>query len=163
MAGLCALGPCTASSSPRSNAPSGLRRKHAIGFLTLSLLPVRSLSAAYKGAHALLMQEGGEVFRTGQTFDQTAFFDEDVDLHHIFQEKWCRDNWIDEKVCDSVIDKAPLSYRTNQIIGGVAPSDYLNRLASVASKDPPIKADVLDQMLRTRCIDPGDPAGVPLR
>jgi hypothetical protein len=48
-----------------------------------------------------------------------------------------------------IINKTPLSYRTNRIIGGVAPSNYLNRLESSGSKDPPIKSDVLDQILRT--------------
>jgi hypothetical protein len=112
------------------------------------------LSAAYKGVHALLMQEGAQDFRTGQTFDQTVFFDEDVDIHHIFPEKWCLDNKIDEKIYDSIINKTPLSYRTNRLIGGVAPSKYLNRLETGGSKDPAIKADVLDQILRTHCIEP---------
>ena len=42
------------------------------------------LSAAYKGVHALLMRCGAEDFRSGQPFDQTVFFDENVDIHHVF-------------------------------------------------------------------------------
>ena len=42
------------------------------------------LSAAYKGVHALLMRCGAEDFRSGQPFDQAVFFDENVDIHHIF-------------------------------------------------------------------------------
>jgi hypothetical protein len=83
------------------------------------------LSAAYKGIHALLMHEGAKDFRTGQTFDQTVFFDEDVDIHHIFPQDWCGRQSIEPKVYDSIINKTPLSYRTNRRIGGVAPSGRL--------------------------------------
>ena len=48
------------------------------------------LSAAYKGVHALLMKSGAEDFKSGQPYDQTVFFDENVDIHHIFPEAWCR-------------------------------------------------------------------------
>ena len=42
------------------------------------------LSAAYKGVNALLMKEGAQDFRSGQKFDHTVFFGENVDIHHIF-------------------------------------------------------------------------------
>ena len=48
------------------------------------------LSAAYKGIHALLMAEGAIDFRSGQPFGQTVFFDEYVDIHHIFPQDWCK-------------------------------------------------------------------------
>lgn len=111
-------------------------------------------SAAYKGVHALLMQEGAKDFRTGQTFDQTVFFDEDVDIHHIFPQDWCRNQGIEAKVYDSIINKAPLSYRTNRRIGGVAPSVYLQRLEAGQKDDPPIMPAMLDGYLQTHCIAP---------
>ncbi len=123
----------------------------------LSSLRTR-LSAAYKGIHALLMLEGAKDFRSGQEFDATVFFDEAVDIHHIFPEAWCKSQKIDLKVYDTVVNKTPLSYRTNRIIGGVAPSDYLAKLeagrkASVNKPaDPPIQAEVLDQYLESHCI-----------
>ena len=40
------------------------------------------LSAAYKGINALLMKEGAQDFRSGQKFDHTIFFGENVDIHH---------------------------------------------------------------------------------
>jgi hypothetical protein len=49
------------------------------------------LSAAYKGVNALLMKEGAQDFRSGQKFDHTVFFGENVDIHHIFPRKWCED------------------------------------------------------------------------
>lgn len=54
------------------------------------LLTMRSrLSAAYKGLQALLLRQGAIDFRSGQAFDQIVFFDEAVDIHHIFPKAWC--------------------------------------------------------------------------
>ena len=47
------------------------------------------LSAAYKGVNALLMNDGAQDLRSGQKFDHTVFFGENVDIHHIFPKKWC--------------------------------------------------------------------------
>jgi hypothetical protein len=118
------------------------------------------LSAAYKGIHALLMREGAKDIRSGQAFDVTVFFDETVDIHHIFPQDWCKAQKIDVKVYDTVINKTPLSYRTNRIIGGVAPSKYLEKLQNGKTKpngqieDPSIPAEVLDGYLESHCISP---------
>jgi hypothetical protein len=115
-------------------------------------------SAAYKGLHALLMQEGAKDFRSGQAFDHTVFFDEGVDIHHIFPEDWCKKQNIVPKVYDTVVNKTPLGYRTNRIIGGVAPSKYLHKLEHGSAKsngkpdDPPIERETLDGYLRSHCI-----------
>src|SRR3954452_10824148 len=88
------------------------------------------LSAAYKGVNALLMKEGAQDFRSGQKFDHTVFFGENADIHHIFPKKWCDEQKIKPEIYDSIINKTPLSYRTNRIIGGTSPSSYLSRLES---------------------------------
>ncbi|MGY3420325.1 hypothetical protein ACVWZW_000800 [Bradyrhizobium sp. F1.13.4] len=111
-------------------------------------------SAAYKGVHALLMHEGAQDFRTGQTFDQTVFFDEGVDVHHIFPQDWCGKQGIEPKVYDSIINKTPLSNRTNRKIGGVAPSVYLQRLEAGQKDDPPISPTMMDNYIQTHCVDP---------
>jgi hypothetical protein len=123
------------------------------------LLTMRTrLSAAYKGLHALLMRAGARDFRSGQGFDQTVFFDEAVDIHHIFPKAWCEAQGLPEGVYDSVVNKTPLSYRTNRIIGGGAPSTYLQKLEAgrVASDgrivEPPIATQVLDGYLVSHCI-----------
>lgn len=125
------------------------------------LLTMRTrLSAAYKGIHALLMREGAKDFRTGQGYDLTVFFDEAVDIHHIFPQVWCDEQKIDVKTYDTVINKTPLSYRTNRIIGGVAPSKYVAKLELGRTnvkgqvENPPIPADLLDGYLRSHCISP---------
>jgi hypothetical protein len=112
------------------------------------------LSAAYKGIHALMMAEGAIDFRSGQPFGQTVFFDEYVDIHHIFPQDWCKKQKIEPKVFDTVINKTPLSYKTNRILGGVAPSVYLDRLETGGKDNPPIARDALDDYLASHAMDP---------
>lgn len=112
------------------------------------------LSAAYKGMNALLMKEGAQDFRSGQKFDHTVFFGENVDIHHIFPQDWCRTQNIKPAVFDSIINKTPLSYRTNRIIGGVAPSEYLAKLERGNSSTPAIASEKLDNYLQSHLIDP---------
>ena len=125
------------------------------------LLTMRSrLSAAYKGLQALLLREGAIDFRSGQAFDQTIFFDEGVDIHHIFPKAWCESQTpkLPASLYDSVVNKTPLGYRTNRIIGGVAPSSYLEKLekGKVGTNgqiiDPPIDKTALADYLRSHCI-----------
>jgi hypothetical protein len=112
------------------------------------------LSAAYKGMNALLMKERAQDFRSGQEFDHTVFFGENVDIHHIFPQDWCKKQGIKPAVFDSIINKTPLSYRTNRIIGGVAPSEYLAKLEKGDNQTPAIAPDKLDIYLRSHLIDP---------
>jgi hypothetical protein len=111
-------------------------------------------SAAYKGVHALLMGEGAIDFRSGQAFGQTIFFDEGVDIHHIFPQDWCRKQGIDVRVFDTIINKTPLGYRTNRTIGGAAPSAYLAKLEAGGRDAPAIAPDTLDSYLRSHAVEP---------
>lgn len=110
-------------------------------------------SAAYKGVNALLMKRGAEDFRNGQPYTNLVFFDENVDIHHIFPKDWCVAQGLKPAVYDSIINKTPLSARTNRIIGGSAPSEYLGKLEAEAS-DATNPRDVLDGRLDTHLIDP---------
>jgi hypothetical protein len=112
------------------------------------------LSAAYKGVNTLLMKEGAIDFRSGQKFDHTIFFGENVDIHHIFPQDWCKKQGIKPTVFDSIINKTPLSFRTNRIIGGVAPSTYLGKLQRGDAATPPIDQHTLDAYLHSHLIDP---------
>ncbi len=82
------------------------------------------------------------------------FFGESVDIHHIFPKAWCESNGIKPEVYDSIINKTPLSYRTNRIIGGAAPSMYLAKLEAGSTESPPITRERLDGFLASHLLDP---------
>jgi hypothetical protein len=103
---------------------------------------------------ALLMNEVAQDFRSGQKFDHAVFFGENVDIHHLFPQDWCKSKGIKPSVFDSIINKTPLSYRTNRIIGGVAPSQYIEKLERGNDTTPPIAGPTLDSYLRSHLIDP---------
>ena len=123
------------------------------------LLTMRTrLSAAYKGIHALLMSQHATDFLSGTPFGQSVFFDEAVDIHHIFPKAWCEKQKLPVVEYDCVINKTPLAARTNRVIGGVAPSAYLHRL-EVGQVDaqgrvvvPPIAPTDLDGYLASHAI-----------
>lgn len=112
------------------------------------------LSAAYKGVNVLLMQAGARDLRSGQAFDHTVFFGENVDIHHIFPKDWAKKAGHAPAVYDSIINKTPLSFRTNRIIGGEAPSRYLTKLERGTSTTPGLSPARLDELLRSHLIDP---------
>ncbi|MGJ0510609.1 MAG: GmrSD restriction endonuclease domain-containing protein [Methylocystis sp.] len=107
------------------------------------------LSAAYKGVHALLMREGARDFRSGQPFNQASYFEEAVDIHHIFPRAWCEKAKLTPKQYDTVVNKTPLSYKTNRMIGGDAPSRDLAYL----SKQGSVSDDAIDSHLQSHLID----------
>lgn len=90
-------------------------------------------SAAYKGIHALLMRDGSRDFRSGVSIEAATFFDDSIDIHHIFPQAWCNNHGIDRSIFNSIVNKTAISARTNRSIGGRAPSIYLNTLQNNAN------------------------------
>lgn len=113
-------------------------------------------SAAYKGVNALLMKQDAIDFIEGQKFSQSVFFDEDVDIHHIFPRAWCRKQKISDSECDSIINKTPLCRRTNKFLGGVAPSKYLKKLqdGNPSKNVNPVSSNSIGKYLRSHLIEP---------
>ena len=111
------------------------------------------LSAAYKGVNALLMRRGAKDFGSGQEFNHTVFFGENVDIHHVFPRAWCKRHGKDWKIYDSIINKTPLSYRTNRRIGGDGPAEYLSKIEAGSETFAPMPFDVLDHYLETHLIE----------
>lgn len=108
------------------------------------LLRLRSRgSAAYKGIYALMMQKGALDFGSGEPINQVTYFEEYVDIHHIFPKKWCDDNSVPSGVRDSIVNKTPLSYKTNRKIGGAAPSEYLKKLRKETKTDEARQEEIL--------------------
>ena len=106
------------------------------------------LSAAYKGVNALLMAIGAKDFLSNQKFKHSVLFDERVDIHHIFPKAWCEKKGINRLTYNSVINKTPLSSRTNKIIGSAAPSKYIMKIEKEST------AGDVDKILTSHAIDP---------
>lgn len=105
-------------------------------------------SAAYKGVHALLMREGCLDFRTGESIESQTFFDDNIDIHHIFPKSWCQKQGIETSVSNSIVNKTALAARTNRKIGGCAPSRYLCTL----QQDAQIDRNRMDEILSSHRI-----------
>ena len=95
------------------------------------------------------MKEGGLDFRTGEKIEMQSYFEESMDIHHIFPKAWCEKHNIPRGLYDSIINKTALSATTNRKIGGRAPSQYLPTLERSAEIGP----DKMDCILGSHLID----------
>jgi hypothetical protein len=92
-------------------------------------------SAAYKGIYALLMDDETKDWLSATKIDISTYFSESIDIHHIFPVVWCKKNGVDKDDYNCIINKTPLSSRTNRIVSGEAPSKYLTRIQRHAGVD----------------------------
>jgi len=109
------------------------------------------LSAAYKGVYALLMRQGGRDWIKDEPINMATFFDQQIDIHHVFPKAWCNRNGIDENRRESIANKTPLSYSTNRTIGGDSPSAYVPRVEKAAGVSAP---EELDAIIAGHAIEP---------
>jgi hypothetical protein len=66
-------------------SPEEPRTVQEAQFASDRLLTLRTRgSAAYKGIYALLLKEGALDWRTGEPANVTNYFDDAIDIHHIF-------------------------------------------------------------------------------
>ena len=107
-------------------------------------------SAAYKALHTLVMKEGCRDFMTGRPTDIMTFFNDKIDIHHIFPISWCERQGIHRKAYNSIINKTALFKDTNIKIGGRAPSAYLKHLETAVGMSPA----ELDAILTSHFINP---------
>ncbi|WP_026453741.1 DUF262 domain-containing protein [Saccharomonospora iraqiensis] len=106
-------------------------------------------AAAYKGIHALLMAHDTKDWLHHQPFDRAHYLELAVDIHHIFPKKWCLAHDIDPELRESIVNKTPLARKTNQLVGGVSPADYMRKLDARAK----ITTDELDAIVAAHQID----------
>ncbi|MCE5191796.1 MAG: hypothetical protein LLG08_08575, partial [Actinomycetia bacterium] len=119
-------------------------------FSASRLYTMRSrLSAAYKGVYALLMTEGSLDLRTGMPIEIHTYFDERMDIHHLFPQAWCNAHYIERGLRDSIVNKAALTVHTNRMIGGAAPSEYIPRIEKSAG----ISRERMDLLLASHLAD----------
>ena len=107
-------------------------------------------SAAYKGVYALLMDENTKDWLSASKIDFSTYFSESIDIHHIFPVAWCEKNAIHRNDYDCIINKTPLSGRTNRIVSGDAPSKYLIRLKNHAG----VPDTEFDTILKSHVVNP---------
>ncbi|WP_207706915.1 GmrSD restriction endonuclease domain-containing protein [Alkalibaculum sporogenes] len=107
------------------------------------------LSAAYKGVMALILHAGAQDFISGSAMDFTTFLDESTDIHHIFPHAYCEGQCIERVKWNSIINKTPLFARTNRILGGNAPSSYINYI----KKNGHVTSVQLDKHIASHLID----------
>ena len=86
------------------------------------------LSAAYKGLNVLVLRQGAQDLFWKANIRELNSEDVSLDVHHIFPRDWCEKNKIPRRQYNLIVNKTPISYKANRMIGGVAPSKYLPRL-----------------------------------
>ncbi|MGD1942427.1 MAG: DUF262 domain-containing protein [Leptolyngbyaceae cyanobacterium] len=112
-------------------------------------------SAAYKGINVLVQREGAQDFfwkSAIRDLDATDWEECKLDIHHIFPQKWCQDRGITRNRYNCILNKTPISYKANRMIGGRSPSAYLQQL----QQHPQVQLDdtSMDVILKTHAIDP---------
>lgn len=123
------------------------------GFQPNRLDTLRSrTSAAYRGLYVLLQRDGAMDFFWKARMVDLDRDERSIDIHHIFPRKWCEDANIPDNVFNSIINKTAISYKANRMIGGKAPSKYLDQIQRHAQ----VKSDdsTMDAILRSHLIDP---------
>lgn len=112
-------------------------------------------SAAYKGINVLIQRNGAQDFfwkSTIRDLEETDWEECKLDIHHIFPKAWCETKGIVPKRYDSILNKTPISYKANRMIGGKAPSEYLAQLQS--HKSVQLDDHGMDSILSSHCLDP---------
>ena len=107
-------------------------------------------SAAYKGVYALMMNDNTKDWLSATKIDFSTYFSESIDIHHIYPVAWCEKNNIPRGEFDCVINKTPLSGRTNRIVSGDAPSKYLERLKKHAG----VTDEEFNSILKSHVVNP---------
>lgn len=118
-------------------------------FAPTRLLSLQSrLAAAYKGLAALVMKQGARDFVSGTPIDLNTYFNNAIDIHHIFPRAWCEKQKLPREKWNSVVNKTPLAAGTNRFISGDAPSVYLARIQRAKQVAP----GSLDEFLTSHVI-----------
>lgn len=108
------------------------------------------LSAAYKGINVLVLREGAKDFFWKANIRDLEADEVALDIHHIFPRDWCEKQGIASRLYDSIINKTPISYKANRMIGGTAPSQYLGKLQ--AHEQVQLDDIEMNALLASHCI-----------
>jgi hypothetical protein len=130
-----------------SNLPDTVLRAN---FYPTRLLSLKTRnSAAYKGVMAQILSLGAQDFISGKTMDFAIFTYEYIDIHHLFPRDYCKKKGYPITKVNSVVNRTPLSARTNKVIGSASPQDYLKRL----TQNHNISEDSLKSLVSSHQVD----------
>lgn len=127
---------------PKTISDSNFSSMRLIGLQTKN-------SAAYKGIMALILGNKSLDWISGSEMGLQTYLDERTDIHHIFPQDYCIKMNYDKKKWNSIINKTPLYFSTNRYIGGIAPSDYINKI----EKNKKIDRDKIKMYVESHLID----------
>jgi len=131
--------------------PRSISQTHIHDYMLTHWSPRRRVDTTFKHAvEATIIRNNAVDFATGHQISMHQSVDGNFDLHHIFPKKWCKDNNIARELYDSLVNKTPLSAKTNQQIGGNSPQQYLSMIELNYSVD----STILDHYLLTHGINP---------
>jgi hypothetical protein len=125
----------------------------AAGFQPSRLDTLRTrTSAAYRGIYILLQREGSKDFFWKARMVDLDRDECEIDIHHIFPRAWCETQKIEPRIFNAIVNKTPISYKANRMIGGKAPSEYLEQIRN----HPQAQMSIAEQdgILRTHLVDP---------
>jgi hypothetical protein len=100
--------------------------------------------ALHAGVMALTIRSGAKDFYSGETMNAARIKERRIDSHHIFPKAYLSDL----KLSELLLNRSLIDSETNKIIGKIAPSEYLSKMATV--HDPEKISDVLE----SHAIDP---------
>jgi hypothetical protein len=109
------------------------------------------------------LREQAKDFRTGRPIDDAIFYEDSIDIHHVFPAIWCERQGIVPERANSILNKCPQTARTNRVIGGAPPSQYLPKLqkaylqqqgGAATGMTEAQAAAAMDGLLRSHRIDP---------
>jgi hypothetical protein len=112
-------------------------------------------SAAYKGINVLIQREGAKDFfwkSLIRNLEENDWEECKLDIHHIFPKSWCEKNGIPASRYNSILNKTPISFKANRMIGGRAPSEYLVQIQK--HKNVQLDDTEMNAILVTHQIEP---------
>jgi hypothetical protein len=104
--------------------------------------------------NVLILRQGSRDFFWKTKIQELDHEEVALDIHHIFPKAWCEqpERAIKPAIFNSVINKTPISYKANRMIGGKAPSDYLKAIQN--HKQVGLADAAMDAILESHFINP---------
>ncbi len=110
---------------------------------------VSSRGTVYRAISALLRRDGALDLLSGEPITSALYFRQKIENHHIFPVRWCVARGIPRVRYNSIVNKTPITAKTNKLLSAKAPSEYLGLLEAQG-----MEGNRLDEILRSHAIEP---------